>query len=360
MCVRLLSVNDAIETVASSSYHHDDVSKAIDPIPEVVELIQLGLNTAQDEDLLLLLSRLSVQVNETQNSDRIRWLGLYRNALKLADLIRPIQTKEVASPRTISDQERLELQAELTKMQQSLDGHFQFAQRRLKPRMHDVVTQGIIGDFEKSSLAYTVENGNGHLVTTNEDTLKFQQKFAARMTSFSDHYIDQLEIGVAEIYRSGMTAFRQVVSHERVKRPRILRCQRPTYEYKISPSEFHISITGEANGWRPFHRKSSSVDSLFAQALVDGYSNSLQKQQLQHARVLQSAIDEFIERSQASFQLWAERIRNQISELCHQQEQKFRPRTIGMELEQTIIPAIVRRIELLAVARQNQDSRRAG
>ena len=58
-----------IEALFPASYDGHAVRKVIDPIPEIEELVEIGLNSAQDDDLISLLSRLSVQTNTVPEHD---------------------------------------------------------------------------------------------------------------------------------------------------------------------------------------------------------------------------------------------------------------------------------------------------
>jgi len=348
-----------IEAPLAAFYDGGAVGPFIDPIPEVEELIEIGLEAAQDDDLLSFLSRLSVQTSAVPAHDSILWLSLYRHALKLADLIRPIQTKEQALPRTISEEEQSELTQSLDRMAQKLREHFQFAERRLKPRLQEVVTQGMMTDLQKCSFDYNIDGGEVRLLVTKEDVGTLEEQFLARMNAFSDHYIDQLEIGVAEIYRNGLASFRRVLSHETVKRPRILRCERPEYQYEVATANLSFVISEEPKTWLPFQRKSFACEALVGKALVAHYSATLKEQQEHHANALNTVIDEFVERLLSTFQIWSQRMRHRISRQYNRQGRKGRPQTIGAELEKNIIPAIEKRIEVLELSPVLQESREA-
>ncbi|MEE2902096.1 MAG: hypothetical protein VYC39_07180 [Myxococcota bacterium] len=348
-----------IEAPSAAFYDVGALRELVDPIPEVEELIEIGLDAAQDDDLLSLLGKLSAQTNAVPEHDSILWLSLYRHALKLADLIRPIQTQDQAPPRTISEPEQLELRQNLDRMEQKLREHYQFAQRRLRPRLHEVVTQGIIADLQKRSFDYNIEGGQGRLLVTKENTKKLEDQFLARMNSFSDHYIDQIEIGIAEIYRNGLASFRRVFSHETVKRPRMLRCKRPNYQYEVGTANLSFTISEEPKTWLSFQRKSSACDAMVGKALVEHYSTSLKEQQEQHASALNTVIDEFVGGLFAAFEIWSARMRNRISLQYDRQGRKERPQTIGVELERNIIPAIEKRIKVLELSPVLQESREA-
>ena len=206
-----------------------------DPIPELENLIAYGVQAAKDDDLVSRFGHLNTQIQQPPTSDDVNWLGIYRSALKLADRIRPIRTKDMSDP-GLSVHQRAIIEKQL--------GEVCVQARTVLVRWKQRLDQDITASLEQKlkqkmdSLEFAVVLNDGQIVASfssdvRDDLLLWMKE---RADVFASHFYESMELKLAETYREHLLPTRRYVSQFGLRRPKIIRCLRTEPEFTFPPT----------------------------------------------------------------------------------------------------------------------------
>lgn len=320
-----------------------------DPIPELENLIAYGVKEARDDDLAIRFGQLRVEISKPYTADLANWLGIYRNALKLADLIRPIRTQEQSvtllssEDITLVNRNLLEIctnaRTVCQRWSQRLEGESLINMRTKLRQKIDVL------DFEMTSI-------DGHLCASLP--MDIQRELLSWMNEraqvFISHYFESLELQLAQTYREGLNPVRRKVAQFALRRPRIIRSkpfefcflELPAMEANaiaLPPSSLKERFLERRNK----REKSDAIRQACKQKLyeyIEGELSRLRKE-------VEICLSQFEETLTTMLDDWLLAAQIRLESITDEAERNRRPLTVGRRLEKDIIPALIERIEYL-------------